>query len=485
MIKITSTDGIEMKDLSEHYLYEQVANDMAAAIHKGEYSVDERLPSLRYISEQYDVSMATAIQAYQRLEVDGLIFSKPKSGYYVCFQAENPLKQPIVSKPKSSPTDVSVGHLAMSLINESRQAGLIKLGAAVPEADLLPLSTLARTTAGIARRKPHAPAIYEDAQGNIELRKQIVHLMREAGVRCKSDDIIITNGCLEALGLALRVVAKSGDTIAIESPTYFGILQVIESLGMKALEIATHANSGIELDTLDKELKKRKVSACILMPTFNNPLGSSMPEENKKRLITILDKHKVTLIEDDVYGSLSYQPRRPKAAKSYDDKKNVIYCSSFSKIVAPGLRIGWMLAGKYQKQALYQKFLDNISTSIHPQLTMAEFLAKGGYRRCVRHSATIYRQRMDQLRRIIADVFPEGTRITDPSGGFLLWVELPKKYDAVTLYRKAMDKKIAITPGILFSAQGQYKNHIRLSCGSVDIEQARKAINTLAKLLTN
>lgn len=483
MIKLTSTDEKSMKNQRDTYLYEQLANDLAKAIHSGEYSVDEKLPSLRYVSEQYDVSMATTIQAYQHLEQSGLIFSRPKSGYFVSQWTNEEPEVPVISQPRLNPTEVNVAHLAMSLITESRQPGLIKLGAAVPEADLLPLASLSRTLAGVARRKHLASASYEDAQGNIELRKQISRIMREAGVRCSADDIIITNGCLEALGLALRVVANSGDTIAIESPTYFGILQVIEALGMKALEIATHPVTGIEVDALKQAIAKRKISACILMPTFNNPLASTMPKEHIKQVVELLEKNNIPLIEDDIYGSLSYEPRRPKAAKAYDDSGNVLYCSSFSKTVAPGLRIGWMLPGKFKEQTRHQKFLENISTSIYPQLTLAEFLEKGRYRKCIRHAALVYKRRMDQLRRWVADAFPEGTRITSPKGGFVLWVELPKKYDAVSLYRKAMEKKIAITPGILFSAQGQYKNHIRLSCGSVDGELARKTINTLAKLL--
>jgi len=472
-----------MKTQRDNFLYEQLANDLAQAIQSDIYGIGERLPSLRYISEQYEVSMATAIQAYQRLEQRALIESRPKSGYYVIPWMHKQANEPVISKPKSSPTEVNVGHLAMSLVNETRQAGLIKLGAAVPEADLLPLGSLSRTLAGIARRKSHAPASYEDAQGNIELRKQIVHLMRESGVRCTADDIIITNGCLEALSLALRTVAKNGSTIAIESPTYFGILQVIESLGMKALEVPTHASNGIDLDALKKTIKKRKISACVLMPTFNNPLGSTMPEKKKKQLVELLNQHHIPLIEDDVYGSLSYEPRRPKATKAYDENGNVLYCSSFSKTVSPGLRIGWIIAGKYQEKIKYQKFLDNICTSIYPQLTLAEFLSKGGYRRCIRHSARVYHHRMEQLRRWVSDAFPEGTRITNPKGGFLLWVELPKKHDSLKLYRKAMDKKIAITPGILFSAQGQYKNHIRLSCGAVDSEKTKKSIRILSTLL--
>ncbi|MDH5444013.1 MAG: PLP-dependent aminotransferase family protein [Gammaproteobacteria bacterium] len=465
------------------YLYEQIAEELSKAIAKGVYETGQKLPSLRYISEQYDVSMATVIQAYQGLELKGLIESRPRSGYIVSDRQQEQLEEPVLTQPKSSPTHVNVGHLAMSLINEARQPGMIRLGAAVPQAELLPLGSLSRNLAGIARRKPRAAATYETSQGNVELRKQIVYLMRESGVRCTADDIIITNGCLEAMGLALRTVAKAGDTIAIESPTYFGVLQVIESLGMKVLEIPTHASTGIDPAALAKAIRSRKVSACVLMPSFNNPIGSSMPESHKQQVVELLGKNNIPLIEDDVYGALSYETKRPKSAAAYDKTGNVLYCSSFSKTIAPGLRIGWMLAGKFHEQVIYQKFLDNISTTIYPQLNLAEFLSKGGYRRSIRHSARIYKQRMEQLRRWVSEFFPEGTRITNPKGGFLLWVELPKKYDCLKLYRKAMEKKIAITPGILFSAQGQYKNHIRLSCGSVEGEQMRKSIKVIARMV--
>jgi len=484
MINKTSTDWISiMPKKHDIYLYEQVANEISSAIQQGIYGINDRLPSLRYIHEQYQVSMATAIQAYQNLEKIGLIESRPKSGYFVCPRDDMQADQPMMSSPKPLPTAVSVGHLAMSLITETRQANLVKLGAALPEAALLPLGILSRTLAGVARRHHRAAANYEQAQGNPELRKQIARLMRESGVRCKSSDIIITNGCLEALGLALRAVAKRGDTIAIESPTYFGVLQVIESLDMKVLEVPTNMATGIDPDALKTTILKRKISACVLMPSFNNPIGCSMPEDNKRIVVELLNKYKIPLIEDDVYGALSYDARRPKAAKAYDNSNTVLYCSSFSKTVSPSLRIGWIIAGKYQEQVLYQKFLDNISTAIYPQLTLAEFLAKDSYRQSIRHCARVYHTRMNQLRRWVTEYFPSGTRITNPTGGFLLWVELPKSVNGMTLYRKAMAKKIAITPGVLFSAQGQYKNHIRLSCGAVEGDLARKSIQQLAKLL--
>ncbi len=468
--------------MQNEYLYEQLAGDLAALILQGNYGVAERLPSLRQVSEQYGVSLATAVQAYRRLEQQGLIEARPKTGYFVL---PLPLRSaaPEISRPSLVPTRVNVGQMAMSLVHESRQAGLVKLGAAVPGPEMQPLGVLSRTMAGVARRYYQAASGYESAQGHAALRKQIAHLMRDAGVRVHPDEIIITNGCLEALHLALRAVAAPGDTIAIESPTYFGVLQVIENLGMQALELPTHARDGLEAGALQRAIRRRKVKACVLMPCFNNPLGSNMPEDNKQHIVKMLAEAGIPLIEDDMYGFLSHTLPRPKAAKAYDQSGNVLYCSSFSKTVAPGLRIGWIIAGNFLEQVKYQKFLDNISTAVHPQLTMAEFLARGSFRRHTRHVARIYRQRMEQLRRGVAEHFPAGTRMSAPTGGFLLWVELAKKHNSYDLYRRALEKRIAITPGMLFSAQKQYRHHLRLSCGAVEGEKARRSIRKLGCLL--
>lgn len=465
------------------YLYEQIATDINSAIQHGTYLTGERLPSLRQLCSDYEVSLATAVQAYEYLLQQQIIESRPQRGYFVS-EPLAPAKQPKVSRPSQTPREVNVAELAMSLVEESRQSGLIKLGAAVPAAELLPLGALSRTMAGVARREYLAAASYEQAEGNLGLRKQIVKLMRETGVHAHPDDVVITNGCLEALSLALRLLTSRGDTVAIESPSYFGLLQTMQSLGLKVLEIPTHPQDGMDLDALQRVLQKRSIKACLLVPTYSNPLGSCMPQENRKRLVEILAQYNVPIIEDDEYGFLSYASKRPKAIKAYEQDGNVIFCSSFSKTIAPGLRLGWMLAGRYSEQVRYQKFLDNISTAIHTQLAMAEFLAKGNFRRSVRNAARIYQRRMEQLRFWIREYFPENTRISKPEGGFILWLELPEEVDSFALYHAAKEQKITITPGLLFSAQPQYNHHIRLSCGVVEGEKAKRSIQKLGKMIT-
>lgn len=465
------------------YLYQQVAQDMIELMQCGDYCVGDRLPSLREVCGLYGVSLATVVQAYQLLLEQGWVNVRNKSGYRVQAHGALEIAAPETSQPLFKSMKANVSELAMALVGEVGQAGLVNLGAAVPEAGLLPLASLARAMAGCARRHYLSVAAYADYTGYLPLRQQIVRLMREAGVRCHYDDIIITNGCLEALSLALRVVAKPGDSIAIESPTHFGVLQVLQALGLRALELPTHASFGIDLGALEKAVVKKKLKACVLMPSFANPTGSMMPTESRIRVVELLAKHKIPLIEDDVYGVLSYDNPRPKALKSYDTLQTVMFCSSFSKTVAPGLRIGWILPGIFKEKITYLKFLDNISTSTHPQMALAELLAKGSYRRNIRHAATVYSHRMARFREWVSRYFPPGTRISDPRGGFLLWVELPQQVDSFTLYQAAMNIKIAITPGILFSVQGQYTNHFRLSCGAVADDIAEQSIKKLAALI--
>lgn len=472
-----------MADDHSDFLYRQLAQDLGNAIRQGVYGIHERMPSLRRVTQHYGVSLATAIQAYQLLEDQGLLASRPKSGYYVLPRHSAHL-EPQTSKPPARATAVNVGQLALSLVNESRSPKLVRLGAAVPGTDMLPLKILSRNMAGIARRHWQDTGSYEAPQGVLALRRQIARLMRQAGCQCTPEDIVITNGCLEALSLALRVVTKAGDSVAVESPTYFGILQVMESLGLKAVELPTHPASGVDVAALQDALQKNTLSACVLMPNHHNPLGSTMPEENKQRVVEILAAAGVPLIEDDVYGALSYQRPRPRAAKAYDQSDNVILCSSFSKTLAAGYRIGWLFSRKFREATEYHKFLGNISTATLPQLAIAEFLSRGSYSRTIQHCVHVYRQRMEQLRYWINEYFPPGIRLSNPQGGFVLWVELPHDVDCVDVYRKAMDKRIAVSPGILFGARAQYRHHIRLSCGAVEGDTMHKALKTLGTLIT-
>ena len=465
------------------FRYEQIASAMEQAIAKGVFAAGSRLPSIRSAHHRYGVSMATVMEAYARLEERGLIESRPKSGHFVR-QPREPRSEPQKTRPNPRAGPVSVARLAMDVLEAMAQRDTVPMGTAVPSAETLPIDVVARANARTARLHRAQMAKYEDPRGARSLREAIARLLLESGSTVRHQDVIVTNGGQEALALALRAVAKPDDVIAIESPTYFGILQAIEALGLRALELPTDPVKGIDLDALEKAIGQGGIKACILAPTYQNPLGFRMSDEDKHRAAEILARHNVPLIEDDVYGSLSLESPRPATVKSFDTKDNVILCSSFSKTVSPALRIGWIVPGRHGEEVLQHKFLLNISTATVPQLTMTDFLKGNRFRRTTQQAARTYARRVKTLRNGVMEHFPQGTRCTLPAGGFVVWVEMPPGHDVMDLHRLASDQKISISPGPLFTRANGYRNCLRLSCGAInenDIPGAAATLGALAR----
>jgi DNA-binding transcriptional MocR family regulator len=471
-----------MNASTDSHLYHQVASELRTRIDKGVYAPGERVPSVRRLSEQLQVSIATVIEAYARLESQGLIEARPQSGYYVRARLAAAPPEPAISNPVCSPTMVSVSALAMEVLKSTRDPDIVQLAVASPHPQFLPLAQLNRILARLARTDDGRGGCYDFPPGSIELRHQIVRRAADAGCTLSPDDIVTTTGCQEALSIALRAVANPGDTIAIDSPAFYGTLQTIESLGMKALEIPTHPRSGVSLDALKLALERWHVRAVLLVPNFNNPLGACMPEENKKRLVRLLAEHDTPLIEDDIYGELGYASPRPKAAKAFDRKGLVLLCSSFSKTLAPGYRVGWIAPGRYQTQVEHLKYVNTMATPTLPQLAIAEFLAQGSYDRYLRKVRTLYAQQVERVTHAITRFFPDDTKVTQPAGGFVLWVELPEMVNAFKLHRQALQRKISIAPGPLFSAKQKYENFIRINCAYPWGERFERALITLGRL---
>jgi DNA-binding transcriptional MocR family regulator len=353
-----------MNDALEHsggYLYEEVVNKIAGMIGQGVLRPGERIPSIRKVSSQLDVSISTVLQAYLRLESRGLIEARPQSGFYVKFRAERLPPEPKASTPSTTATAVGVGELVSKVLEAARDPEIVPLGAATPSSELLPVRQLNRMMASIGRRRGAIAINYDLPPGNEALRRQIARRSLDWGCHLSLEDIVTTCGGMEALNLCLRAVAKPGDTIVIESPTYYGVLQVIESLGMKALEIATHPREGVDLAALEYAIKRNKVTACIMISNFNNPLGSCMPDKNKKALVGMLARRRIPLIEDDIYGDLYFGSSRPKTAKAFDREGLVLLCSSFSKNLAPGYRVGWTAPGRFKTHVERLKFMNTDS----------------------------------------------------------------------------------------------------------------------------
>jgi DNA-binding transcriptional MocR family regulator len=446
-------------------LYEEVADRVARLVAEGTYGPGSRIPSVRALSRQLRVSITTVMEAYGLLEDRGLIEARPQSGFYVRPRRVDLPAEPDMSHPSQQPTEITIRDLSMMIMRDIRNTGLIPLGAAIPDPEHLPVDRLNRMLSTEARRFRSQSVSYETPPGCERLRVQVARRMVTAGCALTPDEIVTTCGCMEAVNLALLALCKPGDTVAIESPTYYNFLQALDLFGLKALEIPTHPRDGMSIEALAYALEHNRVSACVVCTNFGNPLGSVMPDERKQQLVQLLAQHDVPLVEDDINGDLSFALERPRVAKSWDRNGTVLLCSSFSKTLAPGYRVGWIAPGRYQREIERLKGFISVADATPTQLAVAEFLANGGYDHHLRRLRRTHASQLAQMAQAVGQHFPRGTRVTCPSGGFVLWVEFPEYVDSLTLYQQALSAGITIAPGPIFSATGKYRNCIRLNGG--------------------
>jgi DNA-binding transcriptional MocR family regulator len=463
-------------------LYNQVAERIADLIDAGTLRVGQRVPSVRKLSEQMGVSISTVLQAYRLLESRRRIEARPQSGYYVRPPERAKLPTPGQSKPPATPTKVRIVDRVLGVLRATSDPTYVPLGGAIPGADVLPTKQLNRIQAAIARRSPRASNAYDGPSGYRELHVQVARRYLDAGCALSPDDIVSTCGCQEAITLSLRAVAKAGDVIAIDSPAYYGHLQAIESLGMRALEIPTCPGEGMDVGALRAALRQHKVAAVLSITNCQNPLGFIMPDEKKRELVELLAGREIPLIEDDIFGDLAYARPRPKVCKAYDAKGLVLLCSSYSKTLAPGARVGWVAPGRFRERVECLKICTTLATPTLPQMAIAEFLANGGYDQFLRRACATYAEQTRLVSQAVRKYFPPGTKVTDPAGGYVLWVEMPAGTDALALHERAMRERINVAPGPIFSAKGKYANFIRINCGNPFTEEIDRALLTLGRL---
>jgi DNA-binding transcriptional MocR family regulator len=464
------------------YRYQEVADFVTTLVDNGTLPLGSRAPSLRQICRQHRVSLSTALQAYRLLEDHGVLEARPQSGYYVARDGASSLKTPAISRPSARPTTVALSGLRLELLEYARDPTLLPLGSAIPGAELMAAGRLDRFLARAARIKGVENNTYTAPKGDPQLRQEIARRAVRWSQAIAPEDIVVTCGCTEAITLALMAVANAGDTIAIESPTYFGFLRSIEALNLRALELPTDAATGIDLAALAQALKSRRIAACLFSSSFNNPLGCTMPEAKKLAVLDLLARHKVPLIEDDIYGDIYFGNQRPRPFVALDPRSDTIYCSSFSKTVAPGYRIGWIAPGRRMQKVLERKAAVTLSSPALTQVALADFLSSGGYDSHLRRIRRAFQHNIAHATRAIEKTFPEGTKVTRPAGGFVLWLELRRPLKSHELFRQALEKGICFAPGDVFSASGRYHNCLRISCGHPWNARIERGITTLGAL---
>jgi DNA-binding transcriptional MocR family regulator len=470
--------------LPHETLYEHLAADIATSIENGTLRPGDRLPSVRQLTASRGVSPATVFEAYYLLEARGLVRARPRSGYYVAPEPSCRTAEPEApSNPDPTPRLVQISDIIYETLQATASRQVVPLGSAFPSPALFPWQQLARTLAQAVTKLDPWATVESLTPGHEGLRRQIALRYLVDGVRTDIDQIIVTNGAMEALNLSLAAVTKPGDAVVVESPCFYACLQAIERLGLRAIEVPTCPRTGIELEPLEQAIVAHKPAAVWLMTNFQNPLTSSKSFEQKRALVALLHKHQLPLVEDDAYLELFADEGRVPSTKVFDDEGWVLHCSSFSKTLAPGFRVGWVSAGRFTKQVAQQKLAASLATSVPVQAALANYLARGHYERHLRALRARLRSLRDQYSELIAQSFPAGTRISRPAGGYFLWVEMPAGVDALSLGREAMEAGISLAPGPLFSASRDFAHCVRINCGhplTEDIANAVRLVGALA-----
>ena len=463
------------------YLYRQVIDLILQNIESGTLAPGDRLPSLRKMSKSAGVSLPTVRQAYIELESQRRIESRPQSGFYVRHVAQNELVRPAPSS-SGQPVSLCCRSLMERVYDGINNSDLVPFGIANPTMCRTAAKGLHRAMKRVMSRAEDSSLGYASTVGVTALRRQIAyHYFDTIGTQVDTESIVITNGGQEALLLALKAVAEPGDVIAVETPTYHGLLELIDGLGMLAVEVETCPEEGIAIDELRRTFEKHPVKACMFSTTLSNPLGVGMPDDDRHRLVKLLEEYDVVLIEDDVYGDLRFDGVRPTPAQFLGSDARILTCGSFSKTVAPGYRVGWVVAEHYLDEIVRLKRAFSCSSSLLAQLTLADFLASGDYQRHIKMLRPALQANAERMAASIAQHFPKDTRISQPAGGSVLWLELPKGVDAIALFDDAIEAGISIAPGQIFSPSRRYRNFIRLSYGHPWSERFDEAIRWLGE----
>ncbi|MCK9241432.1 PLP-dependent aminotransferase family protein [Desulfocurvus sp.] len=466
---------------SDDFRYQTVERHVRELIEAGALPPGSRLPSLRALAARVHASVSTINQAYLELEAKGLVESRPRSGFYVR-PARRRLRPPGAGPAPSGPRAVTRGGLIGTVLEAVGDPRLTPLGIICPTSELLPVRHMARLMAEAVRQAPEAALEYSPIPGLADLRRQLAVRGLEAGVACGPDEIMVTQGAMEALYIALRAVTRPGDTVLVQSPTYFCFLQLLENMRLRAVEVPSRAEGGIDPAEIRAALDRFEIAACILSANFNNPDGALMPEEAKAEVVDMLARRAVPLIEDDVSGDLHFGPHRPAPLKHYDRAGGVILCSSFSKTICPGYRLGWMMPGRALAKALEIKATTNVCNPAPTQMAVAAYLRRGLYDRHLRELRKAMETQRDTMLHHIGMHFPEQTRATRPDGGAVLWLELPRQVDGVELFYRAREDGISIAPGSIFSTLDRFRNFIRLSTGGVWNQRLARGVAALGAL---
>ncbi|OLO13038.1 GntR family transcriptional regulator [Chromohalobacter japonicus] len=464
--------------------YQHLAEALESSILSGALHAGDRLPSIRAASISRNVSPTTVFKAYYLLEAKGLIRARDRSGFYVVGpESTRPPEIEMTSAPDERVFNVDVSDRVLQVLGATMRRDLVPLGSALPSPELYPIPRLSQVMASTLPKLSVWHTVDDLSPGSAQLRHAISLRYHADGMQVYADDLVVTNGALEALNICLGVVTQPGDAVIVESPTFYAALQALERNHLRAIEVSTHPRDGIDLEAMERAIQRYKPAACWLMTNFQNPLGSLMPEDKKRDLVALLQRYALPMIEDDVYGELYFDSRRPLPAKAFDQEGLIMHCSSFSKSLAPGWRVGWVAGGRYTQHIMRDKLSLSLSASAPAQVALSAYLSRSGFDRHLRTLRHRFEWQRNCMLQAITAHFPEGTRTTYPAGGYFLWVELPKCVDTSRLHQMALAEGISIAPGSIFSSHERFHHCLRLNYGHPWDERLQTGMEILGRLI--
>ncbi|ROQ29668.1 PLP-dependent aminotransferase family protein [Gallaecimonas pentaromativorans] len=443
------------------FRYQRLTRALLDDIQKGRWQAGDMLPSVRQLMQRLQLSRATVLHALGELEAQGWVEAQPRRGYFV---NPRPAKAPTAtpSSLEAAPRLLSIDDVVHDVMLKGAAFDLLpaesRFDAKPPAIELLhrAISRAMRHTKGAQHQH------YEDPAGLPELRDTLAHRLRQQGCTSQAADIVVTHGCQHALLLALKSCTQPGDVVAVESPGYFGTLQLLQELGLKVLELPCDPATGLNPADVAKALTQWPITALVLTPSFATPTGALMPLEARLALAALAKQHRLTLIEDHIYAELSFSsaPLPPMLALA---PEHTLLCSSFSKSLSRDLRLGYVAGPAFTKRLAQLKQITSLASNRLIEQGLDEFIRRGDYDRHLRREQQSLRVQRNALLDLLAQHFSDCHHRV-PDGGLCLWLNLEPELDTLALYQRARQEGIMITPGPMFtSQQGLYRHCLRLS----------------------
>lgn len=460
------------------YKSEQLAHSLKLLIENGTWKAHEKLPSLRQQVEQSGLSLITVMNAYQELEAQGLIYSKEKSGYFVVEQSsDHPTTLHVINET------VEINSVVFKYLKSTQSEHIIPLGSAFPNSQLLYSAKLIQTLGQLARQRRSYEQTPSLPPGNYQLRKIIAQKYAMQGIPTDPSDIVITSGGLDALNLSLQALTQAGDYILLQQTIFYGAWQAAERLGLKVITIPEHPEHGIDLEAFEHAILKYPIKVCLMMLNGQNPIGFTVSDEIKLKLAKLLNQYQIYLIEDDVYEELYYDQKKPLSMKYFDQQNWVLHCSSFSKTLGAGFRIGWVYAGKFSEHIQHTQLMSTLSVNSFIQNALVEYLSHRHYEKHLKTLRSTLQRYKKQYFNYLKTHLPEQCHVNYYPSGYFLWIELPEQVDSNEIYQHMLEHSVSVAPSSLFNISNQQNHFIRMNCSFEMNEKIQNALNQLIHII--